>query len=302
MRYVEPFVGGAAVFFGLKGAAPFLRWVGGKRKLFAAISESLWPHAARCESEATYPYTSCQCHDIVSYLIADANPDLVAAYMAVRDDVEGVAVHLKHWPRTIEKHKQIRNWVFPEHVRDHGELVLRATRMIYLNLYSHGGLFRTNAKGLFNVPPQPDRFTSVDLDAVAERLREASKALQGVDIRCADFSTTLAQCGCQDVVYCDPDYLPDATSKFVGYTTRGKYADSLAKHQALALDVLAAVQRGARVVISNSPAAASIYRAVFDGQVAYTIDTVSASRSIGIGKGAAVKRRQDEILVTVSRR
>jgi DNA adenine methylase len=182
----------------------------------------------------------------------------------------------------------------------------RGARAIYLNLYGHSGLWRVNSRGQFNVPPQPDRFASVDLDDVAASFRRVSKLLRGDDGRpevaldVADFSTMLSSCGEGDVVYVDPPYLPDATSQFVGYAKGGK-KEALALHQTLALDVLVAAQRGARVVVSNSPAARGVFEATLDGNVGFVVETVSSRRSIGVGKGEAVRRRQDEIIVTVER-
>lgn len=294
MRYVEVCVGGGAVFFGLKGMTPFLRWVGGKRKLLSEVTKRL--HLAGCPQRwdvATYE-PACQCVSFDAFLIADVNPDLIAAYTAVRDDVEMVAHLIKSCPQNQSAYLKVRE-------SQHTTLRQMAARAIWLNLHCHGGVWRTNARGLFNVPSQRDRFASVNLDTVAVQLREASKALQGVSIVYQDFSATLSQCGAGDVVYADPDYLPDDTSKFRAYTTSSE--SPMAKHECLAFAVCSAVQRGARVVISNSPAAAEIYRSLFvaDNGVQCVIDTVSTQRNIGVGKGEAVKRRQDEILVTVSR-
>lgn len=93
--------------------------------------------------------------------------------------------------------------------------------------------------------------------------------------------------------------MPDETSQFVGYA-RGTKKEALTLHQLLALDVLAAAQRCARVVMSNSPAARGVFESVLDGNVGFTIDTVTTQRSIGVGKSSATKRTAEEIFVVVS--
>lgn len=102
-RYVETCLGGGAVLLGLLGVAkegqiaePFMRWAGGKRKLFGEITKRL--HRAGCScSSVQAPFSSCGCFHFDTFVAADVNPDLVAAWKAVRDDVEGVVRWLKLW-------------------------------------------------------------------------------------------------------------------------------------------------------------------------------------------------------------
>jgi DNA adenine methylase len=279
-RYVEPFVGGGAVFFGLKGSAPVLKWVGGKRKLYPQVLDCLG------------------IQEFTEFYLADFNKDLVAKYSCLQQDVEAVIAQLSAWPQTEAEYYRLRA-VEPQ------SQVERAARMLYLNLHCFNGLWRTNAAGKMNAPyggkaptrPDVRTYNMVDF---AERLRAAAKVLQDVTVVCSDFSMTLAQCGAGDVVYCDPPYLPDTTSAFIAYT---KSASSpLVMHERLAQDVAAAVTRGARIVISNSPAAAPLYHE-WCGKAGHSVvvKTISSQRSIGVGKGSEVKRRQDEVLVIVSK-
>lgn len=289
---MEVCLGGGAVLLGLRGVAvdgepaePFLRWAGGKRKLFGEIVKRLDPDCSVMERPS-----------FDAYVAADVNPNLVAAWRAVRDDVEEVVRWLKLQPQDTATFAVVRA---EEMATETG----RGTRAIWLNLHAHGGLWRVNSKGLFNVPPQLDRFVSVDLDAVATKLRRISALIQHVNFSVADFSTTLGDCGDGDVVYCDPPYLPDETSQFVGYA-KGTKKEALALHRNLASLAGAAAQRGARVVVSNSPAAREIFETELRARrgIGFTVDTVTAQRSIGVGKSAATKRRVDEILVVVDKK
>ena len=297
-HYVEPFLGGGAVLLGLKGTAPFLRWAGGKRRLFDEITKRL--HRRDCPlSHVSATYSSCGCFHFDSYLVADVNADLIAAWQAVRDDVESALQWIRRWPRDAEGFYRIRRVFNLEKATtptnpmswNHGAAV------IYLNLFGYCGLWRENAAGELNTPVEHKRFEKVSDAFIEKALRNAAALLQGVDIVAQDFATTLSQCGEGDVAYVDSPYLPDDTSKFVSYSASGTDWSKPAAHEKVAMCVLDAAQRGARVVVSNSKAALPIYDAVFDGRYPFSVDVVKARRSVSQkAKGRGVV---DEILVTV---
>lgn len=282
-RYVEPFLGGGAVLLDMLRAedpcspvaTPFLRWAGGKRRLSAEIRQRFDDYSL-----------------VDSYLVADVNADLVAAWQAVRDDVEQVAMYLRLYAKTKEMYYAERSESYPPDM-----VASCGARVIFLNLYGFNGLWRTNSDGRYNVPCDPARFAKVDMEAVIANLRAVSTLLRGVDIVCDDFTTTLSRCGEGDVIYVDSPYLPDSTSKFTSYSTSDSDWSKPAAHEKVAMCVLDAAQRGARVVVSNSKAALPIYDAVFDGRYPFSVDVVKARRSVscrGDGRGVV-----DEILVTV---
>ncbi len=278
---------GGAVFFSLRGGDPFLRWAGGKRKLADQI-------LAKLKLPSPNSWTS----DFMqrpTFHLSDANVDLVAAYVAVRDSVDDLVVLLRQLPQDTATFQDIRSMTLMTPL-------MRGVRAIWLNLHCHSGLWRVNSRGQFNVPPQPDRFVSVKMDRVAVALRAASEQLQGVEVEHEDFTSVLAECGEGDFIYCDPPYMPDDSSQFVGYVAGGfgKDEDGRDRHLQLAVCARDAALRGARLVISNSGAAAPLYRKVFDGVVDYDVEVLSVQRAIGVGKGDQVKRRQEEILVAVS--
>jgi DNA adenine methylase len=276
-RYVEPFLGGGAVLLGMlqaseptnPSATPFLRWAGGKRKLYPEIVKRFGDVSV-----------------VDSYLVADVNADLVAAWQAVRNDVEQVAMYLRLYAKTKEMYYAERDECYP------GDMVASCgARMIFLNLYSFNGLWRTNKSGDYNVPCDPSRFAKVDIEAVISNLRAVSPILQQrTGILCQDFATTLSGCGDGDIIYCDPPYI----GTFTGYSSGGF---DEAKQLLLAYSIRMAVERGARVVISNSEAARPIYDHVLAKLPGYRVDVVQARRSVsckGDGRGVV-----DEILVSV---
>jgi DNA adenine methylase len=124
--------------------------------------------------------------------------------------------------------------------------------LIYLNRTGFNGLFRQNQRGEFNVPA--GRYVNPTI-CDANHLRAVAAALgrRGVTIEQASFDDTLAGASRGDFVYCDPPYAPlSRTASFAHYTAGGFGAvDQLRLQQA----VVAAVKRGAIVVVSNSSAA-----------------------------------------------
>ncbi len=111
--YVEPFAGGAALFFALADAAA----LGQKRRRFERA------------------------------ILADKNADLVACYRAVRDDVEAVISALAPFKYDRELYYEVRAQD-PQKMSD----VARAARLLFLNRTCYNGLWRVNSKGRFNVP------------------------------------------------------------------------------------------------------------------------------------------------------
>jgi DNA adenine methylase len=267
-RYVEPFLGGGAVLLHLLGTEPFLRWAGGKRRLLPQILDKL-----QLPSEP------------LSIRGADDNPNLISAYIGIRDDVEAVIADLKAWPRSRDDYNRVRDWTQRP-----------AAWAIWLNLLAFNGLWRCNSKGQYNVPPDPKRLAMLDLDDIATKLRSVSAKLQGIRIDCAHFETTLAQCGAGDFVYADPPYLPDITSKFAGYTARTE--SLLTTHRRLAAAVAAAVHSGARVVVSNSVAAGPLYAGELFAGLRVEGSEVQDRTSVGAKSGRGVRT---ELLIVVTR-
>ncbi len=270
-RYVEPFLGGGAVLLDMLSCAapkPFLRWAGGKRKLSAEIRSRFGDHSF-----------------VDNYLVADVNADLIAAWQAVRDDVEQVVMYLRLYAKTTEMYYAERGECYPSDM-----IASCGARMIFLNLYSFNGLWRTNKDGGYNVACDPSRFAKVDIEVVVANLRAVSTLLQHTSVLCQDFATTLSCCGDGDVVYADPPYL----GTFTGYSSGG--FDEAAQ-RSLAACVKQAVLRGARIVISNSEAAKPIYDDVLSSLPGYRVDTVTTFRS---GWSSGKNTKVNEILVTVN--
>jgi DNA adenine methylase len=113
-RYVEPFVGGGAVFFHLLNH----RFI------------------------------------INGAILNDLNQELMSCYKVIRDQVEDLIEELyRHEPHKTEESYfyEIREWDRKPDFNARGPIE-QAARTIFLNRTCYNGLYRVNSKGQFNVP------------------------------------------------------------------------------------------------------------------------------------------------------
>jgi DNA adenine methylase len=179
-QYVEPFVGGGAVFFSLYNQGRLT----GK-----------------------------------PVVLIDHLEELINCYRVIQSHVEElIAALLEHEPhkRDTQYFYDVRNWDRrPDY--DRRSNVERAARFIFLNRTCYNGLYRVNRRGQFNVPFGRYRNPTI---CDADNLRAASRALQGVTLLVGDFSRCLDLAETGDFVYLDPPYHPlSDTAKFTSYTS-----------------------------------------------------------------------------------
>jgi DNA adenine methylase len=266
------------------GAAPFLKWAGGKGQLLEHI-------LARMPREIPGIYVEpflgggavffelARIGRIGRARLSDRNAELVATYVAVRDELPKVIA-------ALGAHHNAEDHYYAVRAQDPSTLSPpeRAARMIFLNRCGYNGLYRVNASGLFNVPF--GRYKNPKI-CDAEGLAHASKALQLAEITVADFAVTCAGVGVGDVVYLDPPYLPvSKTASFTAYS--GRFDEP--EHRRLADTFDQLVELGAFTLLSNSDTRLS--RSLYAG---YKVTTVEATRAINskVDKRGAVR----EVLV-----
>ncbi len=270
---------------------PFIKWVGGKRKLLPQLEPLMPPGVERRRHVEPFVgggafFFARAPHDA---LLCDVNPALVTTYEAVRDDLESVVSALAALAR---RHGKERYYAIRERynaARTGKKKVSKASQaamFIYLNKTCFNGLHRVNRKGEFNVPVGRYKNPRI-LDT--ERLRDASIALQRAQIRCEGFEGLLRTAKPGDFIYLDPPYEPvSRTASFTGYAKNGFSQED----QTRLRDVFAALaKRGCKLMLSNSdvPFIRELY-------ADWPIHVVHAARAVN--SNASRRGKVPEVVVT----
>lgn len=179
-NYIEPMVGGGAVFFCLFNKNRV------KKKMF----------------------------------LMDVNLELINCYEVIKEKIENLIPKLKEleagYKEAPEKtYYQVREW---DRQRDFMKRprVERAARAIFLNKTCYNGLYRVNSKGQFNTPIGSYKNPTI---CDGENLHAVSMALQKVELLVNDFEKTLEIASRKDFIYFDPPYHPlSETANFTNYT------------------------------------------------------------------------------------
>lgn len=241
-------------------AKPFLKWAGGKTALLPQLLE-----AAPAQIDTYYEpflgggalFFALQSEARFQHaVLSDSNLQLINAYTQVRDHVDdliyALSVHQRKYLSATDRAEYYYTIRGKRITCDLGG----AANLIFLNKTCYNGLYRVNSRGQFNVPH--GRYKNPTI-CDEDHLRAASSALQGVELRVADFAAAPAGAGPGDFVYFDPPYIPlSETSNFTSYTT--KEFDS-SEQRRLAEIAATLTCQGSQVTLSNSghPDVASLY-------------------------------------------
>ncbi|MCB0361033.1 MAG: DNA adenine methylase [Bdellovibrionales bacterium] len=263
---------------------PFLKWAGGKSQLLPELLARL-PSAFGAYHEpflgggalffATRPQTAW---------LSDINDELINVYRVVQESVDQLV-------NALNQHVYDRDYFYT--LRDADRLssfadwtpVARAARFIYLNKTCFNGLYRVNANGQFNTP-----FGRYQNPRILDEpvLRACHRALQGVSLRCAPFSSVSEQAKPGDFVYLDPPYVPvSASANFTSYSRFRFGAEEQEQLRDLCRDL---DRRGVLFLLSNSAVdrVTTLYRE-------FRLEHVDASRAIN-SKGGRRGKVQEALV------
>jgi len=249
-NYVEPFVGGGAVFFSLAPKFPFTT-----RYIFDLNEELILVYRVIKKS------TNKLIHELdflESEYIPGSNEDRERLFYSVRD-------HFNQKKQEINFQKYDPGWV------------TRAAYCIFLNRTCYNGLFRMNRKGEFNVPF--GRYKNPQI-LNKNNLRDVAGVLKATDIIQGDFTRCKKYVDNNSFVYLDPPYRPlSDTSSFTAYSKDG-FSDKDQERLAGLFNELD--KKGAKIMLSNSDPRNenpddSFFEELYSG---YTIERVPARRII----------------------
>ncbi|MDS0076770.1 Dam family site-specific DNA-(adenine-N6)-methyltransferase [Enterobacter hormaechei subsp. hoffmannii] len=261
---------------------PFLKWAGGKYSLLTEL-DRLIPAGKRLVEPFVgggSVFLNSEKHE--SFLLADVNADLINLYQMLEVDhirVCSLAKILFERANSEVAYKELRD----EFNNQRMGAPERAAAFLFLNRHCFNGLIRYNRDGFFNVgwgKYEAPYFPEIEIKAFKQKSHKCVFLNAG-------YRRTLALAGEGDVVYCDPPYEPlPGTAGFTNYAAGGfSWADQIS----LAENCVAAHQRGAKVLISNSTAPRVLE--LYD-QYGFILHHVDARRAIS-SKGSTRETAKD---------
>lgn len=266
--YIEPFIGGGAVFFSLQSKYDF------EKIIINDINKNL----------------------VITYKVIQSNVekliDILRKTHDIYNDNEDMEFKEKIYYKEREKFNAENNSITADIFNE--EWIEHAARMIFLNKTCFNGLYRENKKGGFNVPFGKRKNAPI-LDE--GNLKEVNMALKKVIILNGDFTKVEEYMDKNTFMYIDPPYRPlSNTSNFKDYSSTEFNDESQIRLGNWVREV--SIERGTKIMLSNSdPKNTNEEDNFFDELYSgFKIERVRAVRNInskGNGRGAI-----SEILVS----
>jgi DNA adenine methylase len=259
---------------------PFLKWAGGKR-WFAGRFLQLAPSYFDRYIE---PFLGSGALFFAlrpsRALLADLNPELIEAYIAVQKDWASVVRLLGRYQR-----EHSRKFYYSARSSRPRSLHGRAARFIYLNRTCWNGLYRVNVRGQFNVPVGTKQNVLLESDDFCR----ASAILQGACLMASDFDSVISQARSGDLIFADPPYVTaHSQNGFLKYNEKlFSWEDQIRLRDAL----IGAKKRGASIVATNADAPS--IRALYEEH----FKVLSATRSSVIASDAKKRGRTSELII-----
>lgn len=268
--------------------APFLKWAGGKRQLLNQIKE-------RMPKEYNDYYEPFIGGGAVLFelqpekaTINDINTSLINVYRQVKDNTEEFIelvnkLDSEMWEDGKEYYLDIREKYNDKLLKKEYDLELAAL-FTFMNKHCFNGLYRVNKKGLFNVPYNKSRRTSIEEEAV----RETAKFLKTVNILEGDFEEACKDAKKGDFIFFDSPYAPLNPTSFEAYTKEGFDVES---HKRLAELYDELTERGCYCMLTNHNT--EFINELYSNK-GYRIDVVSVKRMIN---SDASNRKGEEVII-----
>lgn len=269
------------------GAAPFVKWAGGKRQLLPQIR-------MRMPKKYNRYYEPFVGGGAVYFgllperaVINDINKSLINAYKQIKAAPEAFYEAIAVLDRDIAAGGKDFYYKMREQYNDKLQKAEYDTDLaalfVFLNKHCFNGLYRVNGKGLFNVPYN----RSVGESCTKESIRAVSESLRTVTILQGDFQPICDMAEKGDFVFIDSPYAPLNPTSFESYTKEGFDVES---HKRLAAVFEAMTARGCYCMLTNhnTPFIHELYEP-------FKREAVNVKRMIN---SDAEKRAGEEVIIT----
>ena len=217
-------------------AKPFLKWVGGKRKLIPQL-EPKFPKFVK-SNEFTYVEPFLGGGAMFFYLISkykvkkaylnDLNDKLIDTYINVRDNSDKLIKALSKLESSYYKTSDKKEFYLKKR-SEFNKLSLsirKSSLFIFLNKIGYNGMYRENSKGEYNIP-----FGDMNDPKICnkELIENVSKLLNETDIEFSSNSFEDTLIDEKNVFYyLDPPYMPiSKTSSFTDYTSKNQFKNDI---------------------------------------------------------------------------
>ena len=289
-------------------AKPFVKWAGGKSQILgdirakypAGLGTAITKYAEPFVGGGAVLFDILRSYSLEEIYISDINRNLIATYMAIRDNVDALislltTMQSNYWKCDEEARK---SYYYEKRDRFNALKTAKisdieiAALFIFLNRTCFNGLYRVNAKGDYNVPMGSYKKPAI---CDAENLKAVSYCLKCVQIVCGDYRQSRNFIDNNTFAYFDPPYRPlSQTSSFTAYAQDG-FGDNEQAELACFVDELS--EKGAFVVASNSdPKNTNSDDGFFDKLYRkHTISRISANRIIN--SSASGRGKINELLI-----
>ena len=268
--------------------APFVKWAGGKRQLIPQIRERM------PEKYNNYIEPFVGGGAVVfgllpeNALINDINEALINAYRQICNEPDMFLKVINKLDQEMWEDGKKYYYSLREHYNDKlmkAEYdVELAALFVFINKHCFNGLYRVNGKGLFNVPYNNSRRSSVDESLIME----VSEYLQGITIMNGDFQEISASAKKGDFIFLDSPYAPLNPTSFESYTKEGFDIES---HRRLSKFYDELTAKGCYCMLTNHNT--ELINELY-GNKGYKIDVVSVKRMIN---SDASNRVGEEVII-----
>ncbi len=227
---------------------PIFKWVGGKFSELPIVLEHL-PHGKRLIEPFVGGGSVFTNAGFRHNLLNDINSDLINFYQTLQREGHSL-ITLAY--RFFQNYNNVDAYLDVRDAFNRGKYdqLHHAAAFLYLNRHCFNGLTRYNQNGEFNVgygKYKAPYFPHTEMESFLE-----DDVIKNTTFVSGDFAGVIEAAGEDDVIFCDPPYepLPDTE----GFTSYSGVSFRFDEQKRLVSLLVAAHNRGAKVVITNSGA------------------------------------------------